>query len=64
MKNLIIFLLTTTFVFAQQNGMVVDQNNEPLPGASVVIKGTTTGTTTDFNGKFSLQALRFENLLQ
>lgn len=54
MKNLIIFLLTTTFVFAQQSGMVVDQNNEPLPGASVVIKGTTTGTTTDFDGKFSI----------
>ena len=54
MKNLIIFLLTTTFVFAQQSGMVVDQNNEPLPGASVVIKGTTTGTTTNFDGKFSI----------
>ncbi len=54
MKNLIIFLLTTTFVFAQQSGVVVDQNNEPLPGASVVIKGTTTGTTTNFDGKFSI----------
>lgn len=54
MKNLIILLLMTTFVFAQQSGMVVDQNNEPLPGASVVIKGTTTGTTTDFDGKFSI----------
>ena len=54
MKNLIIFLLMTTFVFAQQSGIVVDQNNEPLPGASVVIKGTTTGTTTDFDGKFSI----------
>ena len=31
MKNLIIFLMMTTFVFAQQSGMVVDQNNEPLP---------------------------------
>ena len=54
MKNLIIFFLMTTTVFAQQSGMVVDQNNEPLPGASVVIKGTTTGTTTDFDGKFSI----------
>ena len=54
MKNLIIFLMTTTFVIAQQSGMVVDQNNDPLPGASVVIKGTTTGTTTDFDGKFSI----------
>ena len=54
MKNIILFLLITTFTFAQQSGMVVDQNNEPLPGASVVIKGTTMGTTTDFDGKFSI----------
>ena len=54
MKNIILFLLITTFTFAQQSGMVVDQNDEPLPGASVVIKGTTMGTTTDFDGKFSI----------
>ena len=30
--------------------------NNPLPGASVVIKGTTTGATTDFDGAFSIDA--------
>lgn len=35
-------------------GTVVDQNGEPLIGVSVVIDGTTTGTTTDIDGKYSL----------
>ena len=35
-------------------GTVTDTNGEPLPGASVMIKGATQGTTTDFNGAFSL----------
>jgi len=57
MKNLITVLsmiLMVSITFAQQSGVVVDENNDPLPGASVVIKGTTTGTTTDFDGKFSI----------
>jgi len=37
-------------------GTVVDETNQPLPGASVLVKGTTNGTSTDFNGKFTLQA--------
>ncbi len=35
-------------------GVVKDQNNEVLPGVSVVLKGTTRGITTDGNGKFSI----------
>ncbi|MDD4515029.1 TonB-dependent receptor [Massilibacteroides sp.] len=35
-------------------GSVVDLKNEPIIGANVVIKGTTTGTITDFNGNFTL----------
>lgn len=34
---------------------VVSGSGEPLPGASINIKGTTIGTTTDFDGKFSLE---------
>lgn len=38
------------------SGQIRDKNtNEPLIGASVVIKGTTVGTTTDIDGKFKLQ---------
>ena len=36
------------------NGVVVDENGQPLPGASVVESGTTNGTATDFDGNFSL----------
>ena len=35
-------------------GKVVDENGEPLPGVSVVLKGTTTGVATDINGEFTL----------
>ncbi|MBC6997208.1 TonB-dependent receptor [Cytophaga sp. FL35] len=37
-------------------GTVKDTNGVPLAGASVVVKGTTRGTTTDFDGNFSIQA--------
>ena len=36
-------------------GVVTDANGEPIPGANVVIKGTTTGTVTDFNGNYTLE---------
>ncbi|MDG5798900.1 TonB-dependent receptor [Marinilabiliaceae bacterium ANBcel2] len=35
-------------------GVVTDQEGDPIPGASVVIEGTTTGTVTDFDGNYSL----------
>jgi len=37
-------------------GVVTDDKGEPLPGASVMIKGTTTGTITDLDGKYTLSA--------
>lgn len=37
-------------------GTVVDQNGEPVAGANVVEKGTTNGTITDIDGKFSINA--------
>lgn len=37
------------------NGTVVDQNNEPIPGANVVIVGKAIGTTADFDGLFKLE---------
>ena len=38
------------------NGKVTDQNGEPLPGTTVMIIGTQTGTTTDFEGNYSIVA--------
>ncbi|WP_425235039.1 SusC/RagA family TonB-linked outer membrane protein [Ulvibacterium sp.] len=37
------------------SGTVSDENNVPLPGASVVIKGSNTGVATDFDGNFSIE---------
>lgn len=37
-------------------GIVVDEQGEPLPGASIVVQGTSTGVATDFDGKFSIDA--------
>ena len=36
------------------SGKISGSNNEPLVGASVVVKGTSTGATTDINGRYSL----------
>ncbi len=36
-------------------GIVVDDTNLPLPGVSVVVKGTSNGVSTDFDGNFSLE---------
>ena len=59
MKNLLLItlLLLSNYTFGQVviTGNVTDkESNESLPGVAVMIKGTTTGTTTDMNGNFSI----------
>ena len=39
------------------SGVVVDASGEPVIGASVVVKGTSNGTITDFNGHFTIQSV-------
>ena len=39
----------------QLTGLVTDAANEPIIGASVIVKGTTYGTVTDLDGNFTLQ---------
>ena len=54
-------LLTSGSAFAQDKtvtGTVTDEGGSGLPGVSVVVKGTTRGTTTDVNGKYSISASR------
>jgi TonB-linked SusC/RagA family outer membrane protein len=52
----IVLFLTFNFTFAQRSvsGNVSDESGVPLPGVNVVIKGTDTGTTTDFDGNYSI----------
>ncbi|MDQ4139022.1 MAG: TonB-dependent receptor, partial [Bacteroidota bacterium] len=54
----IVFLSTLSFSFAQTQvtGKVTDENGEGIPGATVLVKGTTTGATTDPNGSYTLNA--------
>ena len=49
-----IMLLSTQAVWAQGLiiGTVSDENGSPLPGATVVVEETNTGTTTDFDGNY------------
>ena len=46
------------------SGTVVDKAGEPVIGASVVVKGTTNGTITDFDGNFSLQGVPNNGTIQ
>lgn len=45
-------------------GKVTDEAGEPLPGVSVSVKGSTTGTATDFDGNYSLQNLKNGDVLE
>ncbi|MDP2159012.1 MAG: carboxypeptidase-like regulatory domain-containing protein, partial [Flavobacterium sp.] len=56
-KFLLVYMLMffAQFVFGQEKtvtGVVTDNSGLPLPGVSVVIKGTNIGTVTDFDGAY------------
>ncbi|MGD9931270.1 MAG: SusC/RagA family TonB-linked outer membrane protein [Mangrovibacterium sp.] len=54
---LVLLVLLNSHAFAQQSitGRITDaENGEPLPGATVVVPGTTTGTISDFDGNYTL----------
>lgn len=62
MKHLFVFLLlfigigTVTAQNVQVTGIVKDNSGEAVIGANVTVKGSTNGTITDLDGKFSVQA--------
>ena len=74
-KNICYYLLTIFFfavvacpnAFAQDTrqitGKVVDAKGEPLPGVSVVVKGTSAGTATDANGVYTLNKVSSSSVL-
>ncbi|MDG1277309.1 MAG: TonB-dependent receptor [Algoriphagus sp.] len=53
---LMLLMLSSATAFAQKTvtGTVLDEYDVGLPGVSVLVKGTTTGTATDIDGKFSI----------
>jgi TonB-linked SusC/RagA family outer membrane protein len=55
----LLLVLVAQLTFAQEravSGMVSDNTGMPLPGVSVLVKGTKTATQTDFDGKFTIKA--------
>src|SRR5690554_2598630 len=55
----LLLALVVQLTFAQQKtitGTVTDDTGLPLPGANVIIKGTSTGTQSDFDGNYSITA--------
>ena len=72
-RNLIIglllwtcFILTENRAYGQQRsitGTVLDEDDFPIPGASILIKGTSKGTVTDLDGLFTLNLAAGEDVL-
>ena len=64
--SLLLILFFSICAFAQQveiNGIVTTESDGmPLPGANVLIKGTSRGTTTDFDGKYTIKVSRGEQI--
>lgn len=55
MKSLpLLFLFLSTFVSAQIKGVVVDQNNKPIPYVSIWVENENIGTTSEENGHFEI----------
>src|SRR5690349_8255962 len=57
--SVVLVLLTTLVVQAQQRvvtGTIKDPSGSAMPGVSILLKGTSSGTAADSNGNFSLQA--------
>ena len=63
--TVLVMMFTSLTAFAQVTGTVSDaETNEPLAAATVVIKGTTTGVSTGFDGSFSISANARRDSLQ
>jgi TonB-dependent starch-binding outer membrane protein SusC len=67
-RSMLVLLLSFVFLssFAQErtiSGVLTDENGVTLPGVNVIIKGTTAGTITDLDGKFSIKVPGDEAIL-
>ncbi|TDX09361.1 SusC/RagA family TonB-linked outer membrane protein [Flavobacterium sp. S87F.05.LMB.W.Kidney.N] len=55
---ILVFLFTVQLFFAQEKAVsgIVSDGSGPIPGANVVVKGTSNGVQTDFDGKYKIKA--------
>ena len=60
-----IFILLSSAMSAQEtiSGTITDENGVPLPGATIVVVETNDGTTTDFDGNYSINASEGQTIL-
>lgn len=68
-KLFLLFVLgfiTISSVYAQEmtiTGTVTDESGVPLPGVNIVVKGTSNGVQTDFDGNYSIEAIKGQVLV-
>src|SRR5690606_34427799 len=61
---LLVFVVQLTFAQnLQVTGTVTDADGMPLPGVNVIVRGTNTGTTTDFDGNYTVNATQGQVLV-
>ena len=54
---LVFFIGASNFLLAQTvTGTVLDESSQPLPGVTIVVKGTAVGSVSDFDGNYSVSA--------
>lgn len=69
MKAVLLFFTTSLFVLQLQaqeisiSGTITDENNYPLPGVNVIIKNTSSGAQTDYDGKYVIKAFIGQTLV-
>ena len=62
--SFVLFFALTLSAYAQQiSGTVADENGVPLPGATVLVQGTSNGVSTDFDGNYSISASQGDTLV-
>ena len=62
--SFLMFFALTLSAYAQQiTGTVTDDNGVPLPGATVLVQGTSNGVSTDFDGNYSISASQGDTLV-
>ena len=54
LKLLMVFCCVASFSQTTVRGKVTDNSGQPLPGANIIIEGTTVGTSSDFDGNYTL----------
>ncbi len=65
-KSTLLMLLMPMSFFAQStvSGIITERDTGmPIPGANIVIRGTTTGTTTNFDGEYTLEGVNLDDVI-